>query len=168
MPAYAFNAADARRIADIVRAAEHGRIGKGELGTDTFESAKPGVRLLIAKHEGSAWQIEHTALVEVYNGDIDDTPKEFTSAGTIIAYNQYVNFSTNPVCTVRWVALAHNGFAWHPVDSQDACPDCISEIGGIDFAVFPGHNKTAIQILGHDDSGCIRWYDVFSCATAPS
>lgn len=162
MPAYAFNAADARRIAEIVRAAEHGRIGKGELGTDTFESAKPGVRLLIAKHEGGEWASDTTAVVTIYNGDEGFV----ASAATVVAYNQYIKFSSDPVCTTRWVALGHNGFNWIPVDSQDDCENCESEIGGIDFAVFPGFAKTNIQILGHDAVGCIKWYDIFTCATA--
>jgi hypothetical protein len=167
MAGYAFNAADARRIAEVVRAAEHGRIGNIGLGADAHEQSKPGVRLLIGKHEGTEWNAGETAVVTIYNGDINDTPKVFTSAGTLIAYNQYIQFTDNPVCTARWVALAHNGFAWHPIDSQDDCPGCISEVGGIEFAIFPGFEKTQTQILGHDASGCVRWYDIFACQTAP-
>lgn len=164
MPAYAFNAADARRIAEIVRAAEHGRIGKSDLGSDSPEGAKPGVRLLIAKHEGGEWATDATAVVTIYNGDAGD----IASAATVVAYNQYIRFSAEPVCTSRWVSLGHNGFNWIPVDAQDDCDACDSEIGGIDFAVFPGFAKTNVQILGHDSLGCIKWYDIFTCATAAS
>lgn len=167
MATYGFNADDARRIGKVVRDAEHGRIDKIRLGGDQYASPNPGARLLIAKHEGAEWKAGETAVVTIYNGDVDDEPKVFTSAGTLIAYNQYIHFSDDPVCTVRWVALGHNGFAWHPIDSQDDCPDCISEVGGIEFAIFPGFEKTQAQILGHDASGCVRWYDIFSCATAP-
>lgn len=162
MPAYGFNADDARRIAEIVRAAEHGRIGRNSFGVDSFESSKPGVRLLIAKHNGGAWATDATATVTIYNGDVGN----IASAATVVAYNQYITFGDDPPCTSRWVALGHNGYNWIPVDSQDDCSECVSEIGGINFSVFPGYSNDGPQILGHDGSGCVKWYDVFTCATA--
>lgn len=162
MSAFGFNANDVRRIGEVVRSAEHGRIQKIGLGSDQHGGATPGVRLLIAKHDGGNWPTDSTAVVTVYNGDQGD----ISSAVTAVAYNQYIKFGTQPVCSSRWVALGHNGFNWIPVDSQNACPDCDSEIGGINFSVFYGFAKTNVQILGHDGQGCVRWYDIFTCATA--
>jgi hypothetical protein len=164
VPAYGFNASDARRIGDLIRAAEHGRVGRVGLGADAHDASKPGVRLLIAKHDGGSWPTDSTAVVTIYNGDQGN----LASAATVVAYNQYVRFGSDPVCTSRWVSLGHNGFSWIPVDSQDACDNCDSEIGGIDFSVFPGFAKTSTQILGHDGGGCIKWYDIFTCSTAAS
>lgn len=162
MPAYGFNAADARRIAEVVRASEHNRIGPIRTGADEHGGSKPGVRLLIAKHEGINWPTGSTAVVTIYSGD----PGSVASVATMVAYNQYISFSSDTNCTARWVALGHNGFAWHPVDSQSDCGSCIKELGGLDFRVLPSYASTAVQILGHDGSGCVKWYDVFTCATA--
>lgn len=161
MPAFGFNAADARRIAEVVRAAEHNRIGNIGTGADANGGSKPGVRLLIAKHEGAGWATDSTAVVTIYNGD----QGSIGSAMTMVAYNQYISFSSDPNCTERWVALGHNGFAWIPVDSQSDC-SCTYEVGGVDFRALTGYARTAVQILGHDGGGCVKWYDVFTCATA--
>lgn len=164
MPAYGFNAADARRIAEVVRASEHKRIGGIGLGADENGGSKPGVRLLIGKHEGVGWPSGSTAVVTIYSGDAGSV----ASVATMVAYNQYISFSDDSSCTARWVALGHNGFAWHPVDSESDCGECFQEIGGVDFRVFPGYARTAVQILGHDGGGCITWYDIFTCSTAAS
>ena len=162
MSAFGFNANDVRRIGEVVRAAEHGRIQKIGLGSDQHGGATPGVRLLIAKHEGSSWQAGSTAVVTLYNGE----PSSVASAMTMVAYNHYIQFSTDTNCTARWVALGHNGFAWHPVDAQGDCGTCISLIGGVDFRVFPGYAHTATQMLGHDGGGCVQWFNITTCATA--
>jgi hypothetical protein len=160
--AYGFSEADARRIGEVVRAAEHGRIQKIELGGKQNGGAAPGVRLLIAKHEGSSWPVGSTAVVTLYNGQ----PSSVATAMTMVAYNHYIQFSTGTHCTARWVALGHNGFAWHPVDAQADCGTCISLIGGVDFRVFPGYAHTATQMLGHDGGGCVQWFNITTCATA--
>lgn len=162
MSAYGFNAADARRIGEVVRAAEHGRIQKIELGGEKHGGATPGVRLFIAKHEGSSWPVQSTAVVTIYNG----APGSVASAVTAVAYNHYIKLSEDANCTSRWVALGHNGFAWHPVDSQSDCEGCVVELGGVDFRALPKYQRTATQILGHDNSGCVEWIDVFTCSTA--
>lgn len=160
MATYGFNENDAKRIGRAVRHVERGA-HKIELGGPSAEGAAPGVRLLLAKHEGSSWPTVTTAIVTIYNG----RPPEVESAMTMVAYNHYISFSADINCTSRWVALGHNGFAWHPVDSQNDCGGCLQEVGGVDFRVFTGFKNTAVQILGHDGSGCIKWYDIFSCAT---
>jgi hypothetical protein len=160
---YGFNENDAKRIGRAVRQVERGP-NRIELGGPSADGAAPGVRLLIAKHEGSSWPTGSTAVVTIYNGP----PGSAVSAMTMVAYNQYISFSTDSTCTARWVALGHNGFAWHPVDSQSDCGSCVREIGGVDFRVFPGYARTAVQLLGHDGSGCIKWYDIFTCSTAAS
>ena len=163
MATYGFNENDAKRIGRAVRQVERGSY-RIELGGPSADGAAPGVRLLIAKHEGSSWPTGSTAVVTIYNGP----PGSAVSAMTMVAYNQYISFSTDSTCTARWVALGHNGFAWHPVDSQSDCGSCVREIGGVDFRVFTGYARTAVQLLGHDGSGCIKWYDIFTCSTAAS
>lgn len=165
MSTFGFNESDAKRIGRAVRAVERGQ-HKVNLGMPGAEGAAPGVRLLIAKHEGSSWPTGSTAVVTLYNGEV---PDGVASAMTMVAYNHYIHFSsTDTDCQERWVALGHNGFAWHPVDSRSDCGQCFKELGGLDFRVLPGYESTAVQVLGHDGGGCVKWYDVFTCATAAS
>ncbi|MGA1109998.1 MAG: hypothetical protein ACO3VO_00220 [Ilumatobacteraceae bacterium] len=163
MAAFGFNENDAKRIGKAVRAVERDPT-KVRLGGPEADGAAPGVRLMIAKHEGAGWPTGSTAVVTLYNGELGSV----ATAMTMVAYNHYIKFSDDANCTSRWVALGHNGFAWHPVDSQADCGTCISLIGGVDFRVFPGYTHTNTQMLGHDGGGCIKWYDIFTCATASS
>lgn len=161
MATYGFNENDAKRIGRAVRHVERGA-QRIELGGPNADGAAPGVRLLIAKHEGSSWPTGSTAVVTIYNGE----PGSAVSAMTMVAYNQYIAFSSDANCTARWVALGHNGFAWHPVDSQSDCGTCNYEVGGVDFRVFPGYQRTATQMLGHDGGGCVKWFNITTCSTA--
>lgn len=161
MAPYGFNENDAKRIGRAVRHVERGA-RRIELGGPSADGAAPGVRLLIAKHEGSSWPTGSTAVVTIYNG----APGSAASAMTMVAYNQYITFSSGTNCTSRWVALGHNGFAWHPIDSQSDCGTCVYESGGVDFRAVRGYARTAVQILGHDSLGCIQWFDIATCATA--
>ncbi len=162
MTAYGFNENDAKRIGRAVRAVERDPT-KVRLGGPSDDGAAPGVRLLIAKHDGVGWGTGAEAMVTIYNGDPGG---EIASVATVMAYNHYIEFSSDPHLTSRWVALGHNGFAWHPVDAMGDCKTCISLIGGVDFRVFSNYHHTAVQMLGHDPDGCVRWYDIATCATA--
>lgn len=161
MATYGFNENDAKRIGRAVRHVERGA-QRIELGGPNADGAAPGVRLLIAKHEGQSWPTGSTAVVTIYNGELGSA----VSALTMVAYNQYISFSADTNCTARWVALGHNGFAWHPVDSQSDCGTCNYEVGGVDFRVFPGYERTAVQMLGHDGGGCVKWFNITTCSTA--
>jgi hypothetical protein len=159
--AFGFNENDAKRIGKVVRLAERNP-SKPDLGQPDYGGRSPGVRLLIAKHSGSSWASGSTAVVTVYNGP----PGGVASAVTVVAYNHYVQFGSDTNCTNRWVALGHNGFGWIAIDSQSDCGTCVSAVGGVDFRVFPGYSRTTEQVLGHDTSGCIKWFDTTTCATA--
>lgn len=161
MAAYGFSEGDAKRIGQAVRRVERGP-EQVRLGGPIAEGAAPGVRLLIARHEGEGWPTGSTAVVTLHNG----LPGSVSSAMTMVAYNHYIKFSSDTNCTARWVALGHNGFAWHPVDAQADCGTCVSLVGGLDFRVFPGYQHTNVQMLGHSGDGCIKWYDVTTCFTA--
>lgn len=163
MAVFGFSEEDTKRIGRVVRLVERDatrvRLGGPEAG-----GASPGVRLLIGKHAGSAgWATGTTAVVTIYNGSV---PGSVASALTLVAYNQYVTFSTHTHCTNRWVSLGHNGFGWHPVDAQSDCGTCISLVGGVDFRAFSNYAHTNQQVLGHDANGCVKWFDVTTCATA--
>lgn len=162
MAVYGFPEGDAKRIGRVVRLVERDPT-KIRLGGPEAEGAAPGVRLLIARVDSStAWATGTTAVVTVYNGDKGSV----ASALTLVAYNHYTPFAADTNCTNRWVALGHNGFNWHPVDSKSDCGTCVHEVGGIDFRALDGYVRTATQILGHDGGGCVKWFNIATCATA--
>lgn len=160
MTVYGFNQDDAKRIGRVVRLVEADPT-KVRLSGSGGDGAAPGVRLLIGKVAASSWATATTALVTIYNGD----PGSVVSAATVVAYNHFVKFSADSNCTNRWVSLGHNGFGWHPVDSVSDCGTCVHEVGAVDFRVLPGYQRTAVQIIGHDANGCMKWVDVTTCAT---
>lgn len=163
MTAFGFDASDARRIGRVVRAVEHRQNTTIKLAANEAGRAVPGVRLLVGKHVGTSWPRETTAVVTIYSGDAGSVQ----TVGTVVAYNHYITFAEQSnQCDQRWVSLGHNGYAWHPVDSQSDCGNCMVELGGVDFRVFHNYKRTATQILGHDNSGCVEWIDVFTCSTA--
>jgi hypothetical protein len=174
--AYGFSADDAKRIGRAVRVVERLPPQLQNTGPATPEVSR-GVRLLLAKHEGSSgWAVNASAVVTIHNG----TPGTLASASTIVAYNQFLTIPSGTACTTRWVALGHNGFGWYAVAREPACTStCSMSVAGIDFAALPGFDGTKIQLLGHNkgqtatagtDSYCsnsasLRWYDITTCAT---
>lgn len=36
----------------------------------------------------------------------------------------------------------------------------------VKLTMQPGYNSGNVQLLGHDDGGVARWYDIFTCTTA--
>lgn len=159
MPTYGFSEEDAKRIGRSVRLTER-YVGKDDLTGASSERGGIGVRLLLARHVGTSWPTQTTAVVTIYNGD------PITSAATVVAKNQYLKFSTNANCTQNWVALGHNGWGWYAISKEFSCTaTCSSSFGGLDFSAVPGYAATATQVLGHE-AGCVRWLDVTTCSTS--
>jgi hypothetical protein len=170
---YGFSEGDAKRIGRTVRLVER-YPDKPAVGGPEPSNAVPGVRLLLAKHSGEPWATLEEAVVTVYNGNLCEYPTctdlPFSGYFTMMAVNHYTKYypAVGDEVRERWITLGHNGFGWTPVDSQDVGTggNCINELGGVDFRAFAGYRNDLIQILGHDIDSCVRWYDVFTCATA--
>lgn len=161
MATYGFDEQSVKRIGKAVRISEKFP-AKVRLGGPDRSGANPGVRMLLAKHTGTAWATGTTAVVTIYNGD----PGAVATAGTVVAYNHYINFSTAG-CDSKWLTLGHNGFHWHPTDAQGDCGTCVSLVGGLDFRAIPGYVQTNVQFLGHEsNAGCVMWFNVQTCSTA--
>ena len=175
--AFGFSADDAKRIGRAVRVVERLPPQSELSGPQSPELAR-GVRLLLAKHEGSnGWAVNASAVVTIHNG----TPGSVASAATIVAYNQFLTIPSGTACTTRWVALGHNGFGWYAVAREPTCTStCSMSVAGIDFSAGTGFDGTKIQLLGHNksqtgtagtDAYCsnsanLRWYDITTCSTA--
>ena len=167
---FGFSLNDAKRIGRAVRLIERDE-PRQDLSGSRDATMSRGVRLLLAKHEGTnGWAKETTATVTVYNGE------PLASAITVVAHNQFLTFSTATACTQRWVALGHNGWGWYAISQEKACTTtCSMDYAGVDFSALPGFDRTKIQLLGHnsgatasDSTDCvsIRWYDITTCSTA--
>ena len=164
--AFGFSADDAKRIGRAVRVVERLPPQSELSGPQSPELAR-GVRLLLAKHEGSnGWAVNASATVTIHNG----TPGSVASAATIVAYNQFLTIPSGTACTTRWVALGHNGFGWYAVAREPACTGtaftCSMSVAGIDFSTLNGYAAGNIQLLGHSAGGCLRWYDIANCEPA--
>jgi hypothetical protein len=145
--AYGFSADDAKRIGRAVRVVERLPPGNETSGPVSPDGGR-GVRLLLAKHEGSAgWSVGASAVVTIHNG----TPGSVASAATMVAYNQFLTIPSGTACTSRWVALGHNGFGWYAISSDG------------DRFTSDGYVAGNIQMLGHSAGGCLRWYDIANC-----
>ena len=61
----------------------------------------------------------------------------------------------------KWYVIAAGGD-----DNDDSCR---KTIGGEDFTAWPGWNENVKQVLGHDESGCLVWFNTTDCqdATTP-
>lgn len=162
MTTFGFNLEDAKRIGRAVRLVERGE-PRQDLAGEPNGAVSRGVRMLLAKHAGSSWPMSSSAVVTAFNG----APGSISSAVTLVAHNQFLRISTANDCTNRWVALGHNGYGWYAINHENACTGtCTISIGGVDFSELPSYVKTATQILGHDGGGCIKWFNVTTCATA--
>jgi hypothetical protein len=62
------------------------------------------------------------------------------------------------------IALAADG-KWYLVEAgaPDDSETCRQTIGGQDITKWPGWNGSAVQLLGHDENGCLKWFDTDDC-----
>lgn len=173
--AYGFSEGDSKRIGKAVRVVERLPPIVETSGPRNPELSR-GVRLLLAKHESSTgWAVGASAVVTVHNG------QPIASALTLVAYNQFLTFSTSTACTSQWVALGHNGWGWYAIAREPTCTaTCSMTLAGIDFSALPNFASDKIQLLGHNkaqtttseaDAYCsnvasLRWYDITTCSTA--
>lgn len=106
MATYGFNENDAKRIGRAVRHVERGA-QRIELGGPNADGAAPGVRLMVGKIDGSAWNKGIDKTVTIWTG----TPGSESSAVTAKAWNYFANISSS-ANTARWVGVSNNGWGW--------------------------------------------------------
>lgn len=93
------------------------------------------------------------------------------STQTVQVYNwcnPSVNDGTAASTAAKYVIFGNASGTQSVVEIQagsGTSPTCSMIIGGINFAALPTFNPLYTQILGHDASGCMRWFDVTYCAT---
>ncbi len=109
------------------------------------------------------WSIGTCASVQVWESIGSDYPC-LPSAGVgpqgiEESISNVANLSFN-VRAGSWVVISRSGNGnWYLVDAGLE-GYCRQTIGGEDITKWPGWNATKVQLLGHDASGCLKWFDV--------
>lgn len=112
----------------------------------------------------SAWTIGTCATVTIWNrtgsncSPTASSPTETVEAVANLSHDVPAN---------SWVVIGQGTDGkWYLVDSGIE-GSCRQTIGGEDITKWTGWNGSANQLLGHDENGCLKWFDVEVCA-APS
>lgn len=146
----------ADRIAKVVRRVELGNRDGAPLVYDRIGDSVPaGSALKLATFTG-AWQTGTYKTVTLHG-----------STQTASVYNW-----TTPVAsasTARYVIFgkASGTNAAVEIQLRATGQTCTMSLGSLDLTTLPGFNASAVQLLGHNDSGpCLQWYSVTTCSTA--
>ena len=157
-----FTRGAAERIAAVVRSVEQGDRDGAPLTfkkVDTVDSKT----LRVGTFTGD-WQINQSKVVTFYG--VTSTPN---TATVLNLCNPSVGFSTANTSETRFViygkAKYTSGFV--AVELQQAgTMTCVMTLGGSDLSSLPGYSGEEIQLLGHNESACLRWFSITTCATA--
>lgn len=92
------------------------------------------------------------------------------STETVSVYNWTtpVVAATGESNTYRYVVFGRVAGAPGAVEIQlqATCETCVKSFGAVDLTQLPGYSGTQIQLLGHNESACLQWYSITTCATA--
>jgi hypothetical protein len=110
------------------------------------------------------WAVGQCVTITLWGGAGTCTPTQTSPAATV----ENVRNLSHDVAQDSWVAIgkAADG-QWYLVEagSPDDSESCRQTIGGEDFTKWSGWNGSAVQLLGHDENGCLKWFDVNACET---
>lgn len=109
----------------------------------------------------SAWAIGTCATVTLWERTgTNCTPTASSPTETI---GDVVNLS-HDVPADSWVVIGQGTDGkWYLVESGKEEGSCRQTIGGEDITKWTGWDGTKKQILGHDENGCLKWFDVVQC-----
>jgi hypothetical protein len=157
-----FTRGAAERIAAVVRLVEQGERDGNPLVYRKVD-AVGGKTLRVGTFTGD-WQINQSKVVTFYG--VTSTPN---TATVLNLCNPSVGFSTANTSESRFViygkAKYTSGFV--AVELQQAGTDtaCVLTLGGSDLSSLPGYSGGSVQLLGHNESACLQWYSITTCAT---
>lgn len=150
-----FTGDSAARIAKAVRVVEAGDRGTQPLEFEPYHAPR---RLRVGTFAGNWGTGEYktvtlsgsTQTVSVYNWTTPavGTPED-TSCSRVVVFGRVKD---------RNAAL--------DIQLRPTCASCVMSFGSIDLTTISGYDGTKIQLLGHDNSACLHWYSIATCATA--
>lgn len=162
----AFTKKDGQRIAAAVRRVESGdRKGAGlSFGFRPVVDSESTLR--VGKYTGSsAWASGTCATITLWErAETGCSPAEKYPAESI---ENVANLSYD-VMAGSWVVIGQAADGkWYLVEAgkTDSTTTCRRTIGGEDITTLPGWVETKVQLLGHDTSGCLKWFDILECDT---
>lgn len=150
----------ARRMGAATLAYERGNRDMPPVYFRTANDADGGLRI---GKVASAWTMGTCATVTLWTrGESSCLPTASSPTETV---EDVVNLS-HDVPADSWVIIAQdtNG-KWCLVESGRDEGSCRQTIGGQDITKWPGWNGTNVQLLGHDENGCLKWFDSEECQT---
>jgi hypothetical protein len=154
----------AERIASVVRRVEQGNRDCGPLTFERVGIAGGGGATIRIGKTTCDWSVGQCVPVTLWGGAGTCTPTQTSPLATV----ENVRNLSHDVAQDSWVAIgkAADG-KWYLVEagSPDDSESCRKTIGGEDFTKWSGWNGSAVQLLGHDANGCLKWYDVNACET---
>jgi hypothetical protein len=157
-----FTRGAAERIANVVRIVETGDRDGNPLVFSKVD-AVDGKTLRVGTFTGD-WQINQSKVVTFYG--VTSTPN---TATVVNLCNPSVGFSTANTAETRFVIYGKAKYTsdFVAVELQQAgTATCVLTLGGSDLSSLPGYSGGEIQLLGHNESACLQWFSVTTCATA--
>jgi hypothetical protein len=153
-----FTKGSAERIAQVVRIVEAGNRDTGGLPTAPRFGSN-NFRLNLATFTGN-WQTGEYKVVTLQG-----------STNTASVYNwcnPALGGDTASSTKTRYVIYGKVQGTQSAVEIQlrSTNQTCSTSIGGVDLTSFPNYSGDAIQLLGHNESACLQWYSITTCATA--
>lgn len=152
-----FTKASAQRIADVVRKVEQGnRDAIPYYGAPRIDGSN-GIAVKRGSFTGD-WDIDSVRVIEYCKGTTTATAEvtnltcDFWAGDGTATTEGYVLFTKTCQGTNAAIEL-----------KMDQCRN----IGG-SIKSIAGFAAEEIQILGHDDGGCLKWYSIVTCTTATS
>lgn len=152
----------ARRIAEVVRKVEGGDRNIPPLPLRTAYDDGDPVRIGKVSED---WAVGTCATVTIWEGLASLGVCEPTQSSPAVEIENVRNLS-HDVQAQSWVAIAKAADgSWYLVEagSPDDSGSCRQTIGGEDLTTIPGWDGSAVQLLGHDASGCLKWFDTEAC-----
>ena len=153
-----FTSDSADRIAKVVRIVEAGsRVASGLSSDPRLESVP--YRLRLGTFTGD-WQTGEYKVVTLSG-----------STNTASVYNwcnPALGGDTASSTETRYVIFGKVNGTLSAVEVQMHVTGetCVTTFGGIDMTELPGYSAGEIQLLGHNESACLEWYSITTCATA--
>jgi hypothetical protein len=153
-----FTPGSAERIAKVVRIVEAGNRDATGLPTAPRLQAD-NARLRLGTFTGN-WSTGTYKTVRLHN-----------STNTVSVYNwcnAAIGGDTSNTNNTRYVIFGRVNGTQSAVElqMQDTAKTCASSIAGVDLTKFPGYSGGSVQLLGHNQSACLQWYSITTCATA--